>query len=115
MENFDKVYAEKIAEEYTPKEESKVKKLEKLDNKVKKLPFIVSLIVGIGGALILGTGMSFIMTDIGPKGDLKIILGTILGIIGIIINYLTLNFIKKQVHFFAVYYWQYHFSRVKIY
>ena len=43
MENLDKVYANKIAEEYAVKKESNVIRLKKLDQKVKRLPLILSL------------------------------------------------------------------------
>ena len=42
MENLDKVYANKIAEEYAIKKESNVIRLKKLDQKVKRLPLILN-------------------------------------------------------------------------
>lgn len=82
MNNLDKIYAERIAEEYAPKTESKVVRLKKMDEKVKRPAFIISMTLGIIGALITGTGMSFIMTDFGPNGQLGLILGIILGVLG---------------------------------
>ncbi len=82
MKNLDEVYAERIAEEYAPKTESKVVRLKKLDSKVKRPAFIFSYTFGIISALIAGTGMSFIMTDFGPSGKLGLICGIILGVVG---------------------------------
>lgn len=108
MENLDKVYANRIAEEYAPKEERKVVQLKKLDEKVKRPAQIFAYSFGIVGALILGTGMSFVMTDFGPKGNLGMILGVILGIIGLIlcgVNYLAYVKIlksRKQKYVFEI-------------
>jgi 4-hydroxybenzoate polyprenyltransferase len=90
MENLDKVYANKIAEQYAPKTERKVVQLKKLDEQVKKPAKIFAYTFGIIGALILGTGMSFLMTAFGPSGTLGTVLGIVIGVIGIImcgINY----------------------------
>lgn len=85
MENLDKVYAERIAEEYAPKTESKVVRLKKLDTKVKRPAFIFAYAFGIISALIAGTGMSFVMTDFGPDGNLGLIIGIILGVLGFVL------------------------------
>lgn len=85
MEDLDKVYAERIAEEYAPKTESKVVRLKKLDTKVKRPAFIFAYAFGIISALIAGTGMSFVMTDFGPNGNLGLIIGIILGVLGFVL------------------------------
>ncbi len=82
MEDLDKVYAKRIAEEYAPKKERKALQLKKLDDKVKRPAAIFAYSFGIVGALIAGLGMSFVMTDFGPKGTLGLVLGIILGVIG---------------------------------
>ena len=83
MEDLDKVYAKRIAEEYSPKKERKVVQLKKLDEKVKRPAAIFAYTFGVIGALILGLGMSFLMTDFGPKGTLGIVLGIITGVVGL--------------------------------
>jgi hypothetical protein len=85
MENLDKVYANRIAEEYTPKSERKVVKLKKLDEKVKRPALIVAFSLGIVGALVAGLGMSMVMTGFGPSGTLGMVLGIIIGVIGFVI------------------------------
>lgn len=85
MENLDKIYANKIAEEYAPKKTSKVIRLQKLDHKVKSPVLISSYSIGIAGALLLGSGMSILLSDFGPSGTLGTILGITLGLVGIII------------------------------
>lgn len=88
--NTDKIYAEKIANEYAPKQTSKVKALKKLDEKAKNPATIFSFTFGIISSLILGTGMSLSMGVIGGNTPLMMVLGILIGCIGIIgvsINY----------------------------
>ena len=63
----DKIYAERIATEYAPKETMKIKQLKKLDQKAKLPANIFAYTFGITSALVLGV---------------------ILGILGISFNYL---------------------------
>lgn len=88
--NTDKIYAEQLANEYTPKDTSKVVALKKLDAKAKLPATIFTYTLGIISALILGIGMCLTMDQIGDSTTFMYILGIILGIIGIIgvsVNY----------------------------
>lgn len=93
MNNLNKVYAEKIAEEYAPKKESKVLALKKLDQKVKRPANIFTFTFGIIGALVFGTGMSLAMKVIG--GDNAMLIGIIVGVIGMIIMGVNYPIYKK--------------------
>lgn len=87
--NTDKIYAESVAKEYAPKDNSKIIALRKLDAKAKAPANTFAYTFGIISALVLGTGMSFAMQVIGC-GVAGMILGIIIGIIGIVgccINY----------------------------
>ena len=87
--NTDKIYAESIAKEYAPKDNSKIVALRKLDAKAKNPANIFTYTFGIISSLILGTGMSLAMQVIG-SGVIGMISGIIIGIIGIIgccVNY----------------------------
>lgn len=87
--NTDKIYAEHIANEYSKKENSKVKQLKKLDAKAKNPANIFAFTFGIISLLILGVGMCLAMEVI-ASGVVAFIAGIIIGIIGIIgcsINY----------------------------
>lgn len=55
--NTDKIYAEAIANEYAPKDTSKVVALKKLDRKAKQPANIFTFSFGVVMALVLGTGM----------------------------------------------------------
>ena len=78
----------RIREKYTsaPKAEDKMAYLRKLDASVTRTAQIVALIFGIVGAIILGFGMSIIMTDLsefmGLSNDMAMIVGIIIGIVG---------------------------------
>ena len=88
--NTDKIYAEQIANEYAPKQTSKVKALKRLDAKAKSPANIFAYTFGIASSLVLGTGMSLSMGVIGAGGAVTMALGIAigcLGILGVSINY----------------------------
>lgn len=90
MKDLDKVYAEKIAEEYAPKKASKVVALKKLDQKVKQPAYVFAYVFGAIGSLVLGIGMCFSMGVIGNDDVISMIIGCIIGIFGIamcLVNY----------------------------
>ena len=70
----------KIRKKYVPKEADKMERLRRLDAGVTQKGTTISLVVGIIGALILGTGMSMCMvwTEL-------FVLGIIAGVIGIVV------------------------------
>ena len=87
--NTDKIFAESIAKEYAPTDNSKIVALRKLDRKAKMPATIFTYTCGIISALIFGTGMCLGMQVIG-SGITSMIIGIIVGIIGMIgcgVNY----------------------------
>lgn len=93
--NTDKIYAQQIANEYTPKDTSKVMKLKKLDKKAKQGANIFAYSFGLLGALVLGIGMCLSMKVIGNGSTFLNILGIIIGIIGIALVSLNYPIYKK--------------------
>ncbi len=88
--NTDKIYAESIAKEYAPKDNSKIIALRKLDNKAKRPASIFAYTFGVITALVAGLGMCLSMQVIGGTVILTVI-GIVIGIIGFIgagVNYL---------------------------
>ncbi len=88
--NTDKIYAEQIANEYAPKQTSKVKALKKLDAKVKNPANIFAFTFGIISSLVLGVGMCLCMGVLGGASPLMMALGIVIGCIGILgasVNY----------------------------
>ncbi len=82
--NTDKIYAEAIANEYAPKEASKVLALKKLDMKAKSKANIFAYTFGVVMALVLGTGMCLSMGVIGGGSIPAVGAGIAVGIIGIV-------------------------------
>ena len=88
--NTDKIYAEQLANEYAPKDTSKVVALHKLDRKAKLPATIFTYTFGIIAALVTGVGMCLSMNVIGSGTTAMFVLGVIVGIIGLIgmgVNY----------------------------
>ncbi len=88
--NTDKIYAEAIANEYAPKDTSKVIALKKLDRKAKSKANIFAYTFGVITALVLGAGMCLSMKVIGDGSAFIMVVGIIVGIIGIVgvsVNY----------------------------
>ena len=85
--NTDKIFAEAIANEYAPKDASKVVALRKLDRKAKAPANIFAYGFGILMTLILGLGMCLSMQVIGNGGLLMTGAGILLGIVGVGLNY----------------------------
>ena len=88
--NTDKIYAEQLANEYAPKDTSKVVALRKLDAKAKRPASVFTHTFGIIAALIFGTGMCLAMGQIGNGTTGSFVLGILVGIVGlagICVNY----------------------------
>ena len=93
MNRNDKEYLiSKIRTQYTEKEHNDLDSLKELDRKVRKPANIFAYTLGTVSALIMGSGMSLVMTDIGEQigmGDAMIpgiIIGTV-GLVTALINY----------------------------
>lgn len=83
---------QKIRTQYTEKEHTGLDELKELDSKVKRPANVFSYIFGTISAIIMGSGMSLVMTDIGATVGISdpMLPGIIIGIAGMfmaIINY----------------------------
>lgn len=93
MNRNEKEYlVQKIRTQYTEKEHTELDDLRTLDKKVKRPANIFAYIFGSVSALIMGAGMSLIMTDISESIGLAdpMIPGIIIGVVGMlmaIVNY----------------------------
>ena len=90
--NDQEFLVQKIRTQYTEKEHTQLDELKKLDSKVKKPVNIFAYVFGSISALIMGSGMSLIMTDIGSKIGMESTMppGIVIGVIGMlmaIMNY----------------------------
>lgn len=79
----------RIRQKYQSQEEDSMTRLRKLDASATSKATVIALVLGIVGALILGMGMSIIMTDLavllGMTGMTNIIVGIITGVLGVIL------------------------------
>lgn len=95
--NMDKIYAEQLANEYAPKDASKVVALRKLDKRAKLPATIFTYTFGIISALITGIGMCLSMNVIGGGSSLMSVLGIVVGIIGFVMMGLKYPVYKKML------------------
>jgi len=84
--------AQKIRTQYVEKEFTELDTLKALDKKVKRPANVFSYIFGSISAIIMGSGMSLVMTDIAQSVGIQnpMLYGIVIGIIGMfmaIINY----------------------------
>ena len=93
MNRNDKSFmVEKIRTKYVEKKDSSLDELRKLDKKVKIPAEVFAYIFGSVSALIMGAGMSFVMTDVASLlglGDMTVP-GIAVGVVGMvlaIVNY----------------------------
>jgi hypothetical protein len=87
---------EAIRKKYLPKEEDKMEQLRKLHAIPTQKAQAAAIAIGVVGALILGTGMSLCMTDLGGAlGNLAMVLGIMVGIGGIVLVALAYPFYNR--------------------
>ena len=90
--NDQEFLVQKIRTQYTEKEHTQLDALKELDAKVTRPANVFAYIFGSIGAIIMGSGMSLVMTDIGSSIGVadNMAPGIIIGIVGMlmaIINY----------------------------
>lgn len=90
--NDQEFLVQKIRTQYMDKEHTQLDELKELDAKVKRPVNAFAYIFGSISAMIMGSGMSLVMTDIGSKIGVEnaMIPGIIIGVLGMlmaIINY----------------------------
>ena len=77
---------EAIRSKYLPKEEDKMEQLRRLHNIPTQKAQAASIAMGILGALVLGTGMSLCMTELGAMlGELAMMIGILVGGLGMVL------------------------------
>lgn len=75
-----------IREKYTPGTEDKMARLRALDASAGRKATAVSLAFGIGGTLVMGLGMSLVMSEFGALlGDLALPVGIVTGLTGMVL------------------------------
>lgn len=90
--NDQEFLVQKIRTQYTEKEHTGLDELKELDTKVKRPANVFAYIFGSISAIIMGAGMSLVMTDIGATVGIadSMLPGIVIGVVGMlmaIINY----------------------------
>lgn len=85
--NDQEFLVQKIRTQYTEKEITELDALRELDHKVKRPANVFSYIFGSISAVIMGAGMSLVMTDIGTTVgiDNPMMPGIVIGIVGMVL------------------------------
>ncbi|MBQ8799343.1 MAG: dihydropteridine reductase [Lachnospiraceae bacterium] len=95
--NDQEFLVQKIRSQYTEKESTQLDELKELDKKVKTPVNVFAYVFGSIGAIIMGSGMSLVMTDLGEKlgmGD-AMIPGVVIGVIGLVLVLMNYPIYKK--------------------
>lgn len=91
---------EAIRKKYLPQEEDKMEQLRRLHSIPTQKAQAASIAIGVVGTLILGTGMSLCMTELGAAlGHLAMVTGIAVGILGLILvalAYPLYNFVLRK-------------------
>ena len=90
--NDQEFLVQKIRTQYTRKSSTRLEELKKLDAKVKRPANVFGYTFGSIGAIIMGSGMSLVMTDIGEMIGMSetMVPGIVIGVIGMamaLVNY----------------------------
>ena len=85
MNNDQEFLVQKIRSQYTEKQHTELDALKELDAKVKRPANVFAYVYGSVSAIIMGAGMSLVMTDIGATIGLAntMVPGIVIGIIGL--------------------------------
>lgn len=87
IRNDQEFLVQKIRTQYTEKEHTQLDTLKELDKKVKRPANVFAYVFGSIAAIIMGCGMSLVMTDIGTYLGMTVeaamVPGIIIGVIGL--------------------------------
>lgn len=97
--NDQEFLVEKIRTQYTEKEHTQLDALKELDAKVKRPANVFAYIFGSISAIIMGSGMSLVMTDIGSKIGMTEVMvpGVVIGVVGMIMALVNYPLYKKML------------------
>ena len=88
---------QKIRTQYTERENTQLDELKALDKKAKKPANVFAVVFGSISAVVMGSGMSLVMTDIGSIIGIEspMFPGIIIGVVGLVMALLTYPMYKK--------------------
>lgn len=97
--NDQEFLVQKIRTQYTEKEHTQLDELKELDAKVKRPVNVFAYVFGCISAIIMGSGMSLVMTDIGEMVGMSnpMTPGIVIGIIGMIMAIVNYPIYQKKL------------------
>ena len=96
MNNDQQFLVQKIRTQYTEKQHTELDQLKRLDAQVKRPANTFAYVYGSVSAIIMGAGMSLVMTDVGTKiGITGMVPGIIIGLVGMGMALSTYSIYKK--------------------
>ena len=95
--NDQEFLVQQIRTQYTEKKHTQLDELKALDHKVRKPANIFAYVFGTLSAIIMGTGMSLVMTDLGAQLGMAEAMapGVFIGIIGLVLSLLNYPIYKR--------------------
>jgi len=95
--NDQEFLVQKIRTQYTEKQNTQLDALKALDSKVKRPANVFAYLFGSLGAIVMGSGMSLVMTDIGTVLGMEntMVPGILIGVIGMIMAIVNYPIYKK--------------------
>ena len=98
--NDQEFLVQKIRTQYTEKQHTELEELKTLDAKVKKPANVFAYIYGSVSAIVMGAGMSLVMTDIGATIGLAsaMVPGILIGVVGLGMALSTYPLYKKVLN-----------------
>lgn len=100
MERKDQEFmVQKIRTQYTEKENTQLDALKALDAKVKRPVNVFAYVFGSLSAIIMGSGMSLVMTDLGQVIGVEntMATGVVIGVVGMILALVNYPIYKKML------------------
>ena len=98
--NDQEFLVQKIKTQYTEKEHTQLDELKELDKKVTRPANVFAYMFGSVGAVVMGSGMSLVMTDIGEKMGIAdgMVPGIVIGVVGMLIALINYPIYKKMLN-----------------
>ena len=97
--NDQEFLVQQIRAQYTEKEHTQLDALKELDKKVKRPVNVFAYVFGSISAIIMGSGMSLVMTDIGQMLGMEstMVPGIVIGVVGMLLAIINYPIYKKML------------------
>ena len=100
MNSGQEFLVQKIRTRYTEKQHTGLDELKALDAKVRRPANVLAYVYGSTGAIVMGAGISLVMTDIGASVGITepMVCGIIVGVVGLVLALTAYPLYKKVLN-----------------